>query len=91
MSVMPSLSTPPPSRLLDLPTDLLVRVVSRCEPFDIARVAAISLLFHASLAVEGIRLRAQERGFELPAQPEDESCVVRWLCYRRCCASPTSR
>jgi len=26
-------------------------------------------------------LRAQERGFELPAQPEDENCAVRWLCY----------
>merc|ERR1712086_698864 len=73
--------TPPPARLLDLPTDLLVRVVSRCDPVDIARVAAVSLLFHASLALEGIRLRAQERGFELPAQPEGESCAVRWLCY----------
>ena len=24
---------------------------------------------------------AQERGFELPAQPEDEGCAVRWLCF----------
>ena len=71
----------PPTRLLDLPTDLLVRVVSHCDPADIARAAAVSLLFHASLAVEGIRLWAQERGFELPAQPEGESCAVRWLCY----------
>ena len=56
--------------------------MSRCEgPVDIARVAAVSHLFHASLANEGIRLWAQERGFELPAQPEDESCAVRWLCY----------
>jgi len=23
----------------------------------------------------------QERGFELPAQPEGEGCAVRWLCY----------
>ena len=23
---------------------------------------------------------AQERGFELPAQPEDEGCAARWLC-----------
>merc|ERR1711938_488498 len=76
----PSPDTPPPARLLDLPTDLLVRVVSRCDPADIARVAAVSLLFHASLAVEGIRLWAQERGSELPAQPEDEFCAVRWLC-----------
>ena len=77
----PSRSTPPPARLLDLPTDLLVRVFSRfASPADIARVAAVSLLFHASLAVEGIRLWAQERGFELPAQPEGESCAVRWLC-----------
>ena len=77
----PSSDTPPPARLLDLPTELLVRVVSRCDPLDIARVAAVSLLFHASLAVEGIRLWAQERGFELPAQPEGESCAMRWLCF----------
>merc|ERR1712086_1003193 len=85
--------TPPPTRLLDLPTDLLVRVVSRCGPVDIARVAAVSLLFHASLAVEGIRLWAQERGFELPAQPEGEGCAVRWLCYSAllCEANPPAR
>ena len=77
----PSPATPPPTRLLDLPTELLVRVLSRCDPLDIARVAAVSRLFHASLALEGIRLWAQERGFELPAQPEGESCTVRWLCY----------
>ena len=77
----PSPDTPPPTRLIDLPTDLLVRALSRCDPADIARVAAVSLLFHASLAAEGIRLWAQERGFELPAQPEDEGCVVRWLCF----------
>ena len=77
----PSPDTPPPTRLLDLPTDLLVRVFSRCDPADIARVAAVSLLFHASLALEAIRLWARERGFELPAQPEGESCAVRWLCF----------
>jgi len=77
----PSPGTPPPARLLDLPTDLLLRALSRCGPADIARVAAVSLLFHSSLAAEGIRLWAQERGFELPAQPEGESCAVRWLCY----------
>merc|ERR1711965_1168664 len=76
----PSPSTPPPTRLLDLPTDLIVRVFSRCDPADIARVAAVSLLFHASLVVEGIRLRLQEAGYEPPAQPEGESCAVRWLC-----------
>ena len=58
-----------------------MRALSRCDPADIARVAAVSLLFHASLALEGIRLWARERGFELPAQPEGESCAVRWLCY----------
>jgi len=58
-----------------------LRALSRCDPADIARVAAVSLLFHASLAVEAIRLWAQERGFEPPAQPEDESCAVRWLCF----------
>jgi len=77
----PSPDTPPSARLLDLPTELLVRALSRCDPADIARVAAVSLLFHASLAVEAIRLWAQERGFELPALPEDESCAVRWLCF----------
>ena len=81
-SAAPSPDTPPPTRLLDLPTDLLERVLARCDsPLDIARVAAVSLLFHASLALEGIRLWAQERGFELPALPEGESCAVRWLCY----------
>ena len=45
-----------------------MRAISRLGgPLDIARVAAVSLLFHASLAVESIRLWAQERGFELPA------------------------
>ena len=62
--------------------DLLERALSRCDsPVDTARVAAVSLLFHASLAEQGIRLWAQERGFELPAQPEGEGCAVRWLCY----------
>jgi len=41
----PSPDTPPPARLLDLPTELLVRALSRCDPADIARVAAVSLLF----------------------------------------------
>jgi len=73
--------TPPPARLLDLPRELLERALSRCDsPVDIARAAAVSLLFH-SLAEQGIRLWAQERGFELLAQPEGESCAVRWLCY----------
>jgi len=76
----PSPSTPPPARLLDLPTELLVRALSHCSPADIARVAAVSLLFHSSLAEDGIRLRLQEAGYELPAQPEGESCAVRWLC-----------
>jgi len=86
--------TPPPTYLLDLPTDLLVRVLPCCDsPLDIARVAAVSLLFHASLAVEGIRLWAQERGFELPALPEGEGCAVRWLCYSALLreANPTLR
>jgi len=89
----PSPDTPPPIRLLDLPTELLVRSISRCDPADIARVAAVSLLFHASLALEGIRLWAQERGFELPALPEDEGCPLRWLCYSAllCEANPPAR
>merc|ERR1711903_324532 len=79
-SAAPSNSAPP-ARLLDLPTDLLVRALSRCDPADIARVAAVSLLFHASLALEAIRLRLQEAGYEPPAQPEGEGCAVRWLCF----------
>ena len=88
-----STDAPPPARLLDLPTELLVRVVSRCDPADIARAAAVSLLFHASLAKEAIRLWAQERGYELPEQPEDESCAVRWLCFAALLrqASPPAR
>merc|ERR1712185_701413 len=89
----PSPSTPPPARLLDLPRELLERALSRCEsPIDIARVAAVSLLFH-SLAEQGIRLWAQERGFELPAQPEGESCAVRWLCFAAllCDTNPPAR
>ena len=77
----PSPSTPPPARLIDLPTELVVRALSHCDPADIARVAAVSLLFHGSLALEGIRLWAQERGYELPAVPEGEGCAVRWLCF----------
>ena len=70
-----------------------MRALSRCDPADIARVAAVSLLFHASLALEAIRLWAQERGFELPAQPEGESCAVRWLCYSAllCESNPPAR
>ncbi|EOD37196.1 hypothetical protein EMIHUDRAFT_362284, partial [Emiliania huxleyi CCMP1516] len=78
----PSPDAPPPARLLDLPRELLERVLSRFNsPIDIARVAAVSLLFHASLAEEGIRLWAQEHGFELPPPPAGEDCAVRWLCY----------
>ena len=78
----PSPDTPPPARLLDLPTDLLLRAISRLDgPLGIARVAAVSLLFRDSLALEAIRLWAQERGFELPALPEGEGCAVRWLCF----------
>ena len=47
----PSPDAPPPARLLDLPRELLERVLSRFDsPIDIARVAAVSHLFHASLA-----------------------------------------
>jgi len=38
----PSPSTPPPTRLLALSMVLLVRALSRCNPADIARVAAYS-------------------------------------------------
>ena len=71
-----------------------MRALSRCHsPADIARVAAVSLLFHASLAEEGIRLWAQERGYALPAQPEGESCAVRWLCFAAllCESNPPAR
>ena len=83
----------PPTCLLDLPTELLSRALSRCDPADIARAAAVSLLFHASLALEAIRLWAQERGFELPALPEGEGCAVRWLCFMAllCESNPPTR
>ena len=70
-----------------------MRAISRCDPADIARVAAVSLLFHASLALEAIRLWARERAFELPAQPKGESCAVRWLCHFAllCEANPPAR
>ena len=35
-----------PCPLTDLPLELLARFISRCDPADIARVAAVSLLFH---------------------------------------------
>ena len=38
----PSPDTPPPARLLDVPTDLLVRVVTRCDSPLIAHVAAFT-------------------------------------------------
>ena len=73
---------PPPVHLLDLPTELLQRVLSRLDgPHDIVRVAAVSLLFRDSLAEHGVRLWARERGFELPALPDGESCAVRRLCF----------
>ena len=48
---------------------------------------------NASLALEAIRLWAQERGFELPAQPEGDGCAVRWLCYSAllCESNPPAR
>jgi len=50
---------PPPLALLDLATDLLARVVALCDtPADIARVAAVSRIFHSSLAEEGNRASA---------------------------------
>ena len=38
-------------------------------------------------------MRARERGYELPAQPEGESCAVRWLCYSAllCESNPPAR
>jgi len=38
-------------------------------------------------------LWAQERGFELPAQPEGEGCAVRWLCFAAllCESNPPAR
>jgi len=73
---------PPPLALLDLATDLLARVVARCDtPADIARVAAVSRIFHSSLAEEGIRLRARERGYELAEPPAGDSCDLCWLCF----------
>ena len=89
----PSPSTPVPARLLDLPTELLVRVFSRCHsPLDIARVAAVSLLFHASLALEGIRLWAQKRAASSCRRSQRTRAAPCGGCaVRRCYASPTRR
>ena len=55
----PSPNTPPPARLLDLPTDLLERVLSRCDsPVDIARAAAVSLVVDTSAD----KIAAEEAG-----------------------------
>ena len=67
------------STLLVLPKELLEHVLSHCSPFDIARAAAISHLFHDSLAVDSSLLWAREHGFEL-ALPDGDSCVLRSLC-----------
>ena len=93
MSATASLQgTAPPARLFDLPVELLTRAISRLDgPLDIARVAPVSRLFHSSLAEQGIRLWAQERGFELLVQPEGESCAVQWCAFLPCSASPTRR
>ena len=68
----PSPNTPPPARLLDLPRELLERVLSRFDsPIDIAHVAAVSHLFHASLAEQGIRLWARDYNPSLLGHGED--------------------
>jgi len=77
-----------------LATDLLARIVSRCDsPADIhARTAGVSRLFRdaqpsqseggaaqPSIAEHAVCLRAQERGYELPAPPTG-SRALPWLC-----------
>ena len=67
--------SPPTPITSTLPADLLARIVSLCDsPLDIVRTAAVSHLFRDSVTEDGIRLRAQERGYEALAPAEGERC-----------------
>ena len=67
--------SPPTPITSTLPADLLARIVSLCDsPLDIVRTSAVSHLFRDSVTEDGIRLRAQERGYEALAPAEGERC-----------------
>jgi len=71
--------TPPPT-LDALPAELLSRVVSLCgSPADIARAAAVTRHFSA-VAAEGLRLRAQERRYELSEVSVGRQCLEAVRC-----------
>lgn len=78
------------SSLLDLPSDLVARVVSLCASVvDIARVGAACRLLHVSDSVaEALRMRARERGYEVPA---DGRRAARLLAAMLREASPRAR
>ena len=59
-----------PTNLLDLPTDLLVRILAQCEsPVDVISFSSVSRLNaapEASVVEEALTLRAREKGYALP-------------------------
>ena len=79
------LSASPPtaatSLLLALPFELLIRIISLLDSaVDVAWTAAVSRVFRDSLADEGMRLREQEGGYEVPNAPEGE-CPKKWRLF----------
>ena len=69
------------SLLLALPFELLIRIISLLPcAVDVAWTAAVSRVFRDSLADEGMRLREQEGGYEVPNAPEGE-CPKKWRLF----------
>ena len=69
------------SSVPELPPELVELVVSRLQPFDLARMATISHLFH-SLAMNAIIVWGKEHGFELPKGdvPVRSLCLAALMC-----------
>ena len=69
------------SLLLALPFELLIRIISLLDSaVDVAWTAAVSRVFRDSLADDGMRLREQEGGYEVPNAPEGE-CPKKWRLF----------
>lgn len=69
------------SLLFALPFELLIRIISLLPcAVDVAWTAAVSRVFRDSLADEGMRLREQEGGYEVPNAPEGE-CPKKWRLF----------
>lgn len=67
--------------ILALPFELLIRIISLLPcAVDVAWTAAVSRVFRDSLADEGMRLREQEGGYEVPNAPEGE-CPKKWRLF----------